>query len=125
MITIGLPNACPLRNGKGNTYYKTKGTAKSTSFSVIVIDLEKSVVNIFCYGAGFNRIIHFDSLKVKAFSPHITLHTVLKGEITWTSRKNKIVKVSDGKIKPVSFGNTLVVAEDENGNCEYWDVTVE
>lgn len=125
MITIGIPNACPLRNGKSNTYYKKKGTEKSTSFNVIVIDLEQSIVNVFCYGAGFDRIIHFDGLKMKELSSNINLHTVLKGKVTWTSQKNNIVQVSDGEIKPVSVGNTLVVAEDENGNCEYWDITVQ
>ena len=125
MITVGLPNACPRRNGNSNTYNKTAGTAKSTSFSVIVMDLKKSVANVFCYGAGFDRIIHFDSVKMKANSSHAALHTALQGKVTWKSRNKKVVKAEEGKIKPVAAGNTLVVAEDETGNCEYWDVTVE
>ena len=124
-ITIGIPNACPLRNGKSNTYNKTEGTAKSTSFSVIVIDLKKSITNVFCYGAGFDRTIHFDSIKMKADAPHIALHTALQGKVVWKSQNKKVVKAEEGKIKPVSTGNTLVVAEDEKGNCEFWDVAVE
>ena len=80
---------------------------------------------MFCYGAGFDRIIHFDSVKMKADSSHATLHTALQGKVTWKSRNKKIVKAEEGKIKPVAAGNTLVVAEDETGNCEYWNVTVE
>ena len=121
MVTIGLPNACPLRNAKGNT----EGTAKSTVFSVIVIDLKKSVINVFCYGAGFDRIIHFDSVKVKAGASHVALHTALQGKVIWKSQDKKVVKAEEGKMKPVSAGNTLVVAEDEKGNCEYWNVAVE
>ena len=125
MVTIGLPNACPLRNAKGNTYNKTEGTAKSTAFSVIVIDLKKSVINVFCYGAGFDRIIHFDSVKMKADASHVALHTALQGKVIWKSQDKKVVKAEEGKMKPVSAGNTLVVAEDEKGNFEYWNVAVE
>ncbi len=125
MVTIGLPNACPIRNGKGNTYEKNGGTAKSTSFSVIVIDMKSSVVKIFCYGAGFDRTIHFDNLKMKAGSSHIALHTGLKGKVSWKSKDKKVVKAEEGKIQPVAAGKTIVVAEDENGNCEYWAVTVD
>ena len=125
MVTVGLPNACPLRNAKGNTYTKTEGTAKSTAFSVIVIDLKKSVINIFCYGAGFDRIIHFNSVKMKADASHVALHTALQGKVIWKSQDKKVVKAEEGKMKPVSAGNTLVVAEDEKGNCEYWNVAVE
>ena len=125
MVTVGLPNACPLRNAKGNTYNKTEGTAKSTAFSVIVIDLKKSVINVFCYGAGFDWIIHFDSVKMKADASHVALHAALQGKVIWKSQDKKVVKAEEGKMKPVSAGNTLVVAEDEKGNCEYWNVAVE
>ena len=125
MVTVGLPNACPRRNAKGNTYNKTEGTAKSTAFSVIVIDLKKSVINVFCYGAGFDRIIHFDSVKMKADASHVALHTALQGKVIWKSQDKKVVKAEEGKMKPVSAGNTLGVAEDEKGNCEYWNVAVE
>ena len=125
MVTIGLPNACPLRNAKGNTYNKTEGTEKSTAFSVIVIDLKKSVINVFCYGAGFDRIIHFDSVKMKSDTSHVALHTALQGKVIWKSQDKEVVKAEEGVMKPVSAGNTLVVAEDEKGNCEYWNVAVE
>ena len=125
MITVGLPNACPLRNATENSFNKTEGTAKSTSFSVIVIDTKKSIVNVFCYGAGFDRIIHFDSVKMKADTSHITLHSALQGKVSWKSQDKKVVKAEEGKLKPVAAGNTLVVAEDEKGNCEYWDIAVE
>ena len=125
MITVGLPNACPFRNAKGNTYNKTEGTAKSTSFGVLVIDLKKSVLNVFCYGAGFDRTIHFDNIKMKADGSGIALHTVLQGKVAWKSQDIKVVKAEEGKIVPVAAGNTLVMAEDEKGNCEYWNVAVE
>ena len=125
MITVGLPNACPLRNGKSNTYLKTQDTAMSTVFSVIVIDLQKNVENVFCYGAGFDRTVHFDSLKMKTSSSPVTLRTALHGNVTWKSQDDKAVTVSEGKITPVSAGNTLIVATDEKGNCEYWNVMVE
>lgn len=125
MVTVGLPNACPLRDGKGNAYNKTEGTSESTSFSMIVINLKKSVINVFCYGAGFDRIIHYDCMKMKAGASYVTLHTALKGKVTWKSQDKNVVKAEEGKIEPVAAGNTLVVAEDETGNCEYWDVTVE
>ena len=125
MITVGLPNACPLRNGKSNTYLKTQDTAKSTVFSVIVIDLQKNVENVFCYGAGFDRTIHFASIKMKTPSSPVALHTVFQGNVTWKSQDIKVVTVSEGKVTPVSVGYTLVVATDEKGNCEYWNVMVE
>ena len=125
MVTVGLPNACPLRNAKGNTYNKTGATAKSTSFSIIVIDLKKSVMNVFCYGAGFDRIIHFDSVKMKAGASHITLHSALQGKAAWKSQDINVVKAEEGKINPVAAGKTMVVAEDEKGDCEYWVITVE
>ena len=125
MITVGLPNACPLRNGKSNTYLKTQDIAKSTVFSVVVIDLQKNVENVFCYGAGFDRTIHFDSVKMKTSSSPVVLRTSLQGNLTWKSQEKKVLTVSEGKITPVSVGNTLIVAADEKGNCEYWNVMVE
>lgn len=125
MITVGLPNACPLRNGKGNTCLKTQDTAKSTVFSVIVIDLQKNVENVFSYGAGFDRTIHFDTLKMKESSTPVTLRTALQGNVVWKSQGKKVVTVSEGTVAPVSVGNTLVIATDANGNCEYWNVMVE
>ena len=125
MITVGLPNACPLRNGKSNTFLKSQDTAKSTVFSVIVIDLKKNVENVFCYGAGLDRTIHFDTLKIKESSSPVTLRTALQGNVVWKSQGKKVVAVSEGTVTPVSAGNTLVVATDANGNCEYWNVMVE
>ena len=125
LITVGLPNACPLRNAKKNIYMKEQNTEKSTVFSVIVIDLQKNVENVFCYGAGFDRTIHFDSVKMKTSSSPVALRTALQGNVTWKSQDKKIVTVSEGKITPVSVGYTLVVAADEKGNCEYWNVIVE
>ena len=124
LITVGLPNACPLRNAKKNICLKEQNTERSTVFSVIVIDLKENVENVFCYGAGFDRIIHFDSLKMKVSSP-VTLHTALQGNIVWKCRGKKVATVSGGTVTPVSAGNTLVVATDAKGNCEYWNVTVE
>ena len=125
MVAVGLPNACPFRNAKDNTYNKSEGTAKSTAFSVIVIDLKKNILNVFCYGAGFDRIIHFDSVKMKAYASHIALHTALQGKVDWKSQDKNVARAEKGTIEPVSAGNTLVVAEDEKGNCEYWNVSVE
>ena len=125
LITVGLPNACPLRNAKKNIYFKEQNTEKSTAFSVIVIDLKENVENVFCYGAGFDRTIHFDSVKMKTSSSPFALRTALKGTVTWKSQGKKVVTVSEGKVTPVSVGNTLVVATDEKGNCEYWNVMVE
>ena len=124
LITVGLPNACPLRNAKKNICLKEQNTERSTVFSVIVIDLKENVENVFCYGAGFDRIIHFGSLKMKVSSP-VTLHTALQGNIVWKCRGKKVATVSGGTVTPVSAGNTLVVATDAKGNCEYWNVTVE
>ena len=85
----------------------------------------QSIVNVFCYGAGFDRIIHFDSIKMKADDSHVALHTALQGKVIWKSQDKNVVKAEEGKVKAVAAGKTLVVAEDEKGNCEYWDVVVE
>jgi len=121
IVAVGLPNACPFRNGKSNAYMKTRNTVTSTAFSVIVIDLEKNIEYVYCYGAGFDRIIHYNVLHV--LKP-ATLNTLLAGTITWESQNIKVATVLNGIVTPVARGNTMVIAKDSHGNCEYWNVEV-
>lgn len=116
VIAVGLPNACPFRNPKNNTYLKVQNTERSTVFSVIVIDLKKNIEYVFSYGAGFDRIIHFKSIKLGA---PLELTTMLNGKITWSTRDNKVATVKNGIIVPGTVGNTLIVAKNDEGNCEY------
>lgn len=58
ILSIGCPN---VMNGRervsddGNTYAKTAGTANGTSFCIITVDLENSLIYADCVGAGYNR----------------------------------------------------------------------
>lgn len=72
---IAIPNACFQRNneygqnnrteshgiefGESTTYKKTASTAQDTSFCVVSIDLDLKEIYVDCYGAGYDRVIHY------------------------------------------------------------------
>ena len=71
---ICIPNAVPGRENPytvgegykaeyddGIAYNKTAGTADDTSFNVIVIDRENSLIHAICYGAGIDRTINYNN----------------------------------------------------------------
>jgi len=62
ILSIGCPN---VMNGRerasddGNVYTKTAGTAEGTSFCILTIDRENSMVYADCVGAGYDRAFPF------------------------------------------------------------------
>lgn len=62
IMSIGCPNVMNGReraSSDGNTYTKTAGTAEGTSFCIITIDRENSMVYADCVGVGPDRAIAY------------------------------------------------------------------
>ena len=133
LARICVPNALPGRDtaasaasdvginwGNGETYPKTAGTAKSTAFVVNTIDPTNKVIYSHHYGAGIDRILHYDSEAVsgsKTLTPSITA-------TSWVSMDTGVATVSNGVITPVASGNVMVYARAEDGTREYWNLAV-
>lgn len=133
---ICVPNALPGREvgaddadsngivwGNGDAaYVKTAGTAESTSFVVNTIDSDAKVIYSHHYGAGIDRILHYDPITVSS------THTITGNKLTpasWTSMDTTIATVSNGVVTAVASGNVLVYLKDSNGNREYWNIHVD
>ena len=134
LARIAIPNALPGRDtgataiseetgidwGNGNTYPKLAGTAESTAFVVNTIDPENKIIYSHHYGAGLDRILHYDSQTVNgstALTPLIT-------PTDWTSMDTSIATVSSGTVTPVANGNVMVYAEAADGTREYFNLNV-
>lgn len=51
------------------TYGKTKNSSKDTSFVVYCIDLDTNTINAICYGAGYDRMVNYNSsVQVKTYT---------------------------------------------------------
>lgn len=83
VLSIGCPN---VMNGRervsddGNTYVKTAGTAKGTSFCVITIDREQCMIYADCVGAGYNREFEY-TVEVISYTNHLPISTDASGNV--------------------------------------------
>lgn len=130
---ICIPNALPGRDaeetetdsngidwGNGETYPKTADTVESTAFVVNTVDPVSMIVYSHHYGAGIDRILHYNSETVtanKTFTPSIAA-------TSWETLDNGIATVSDGTVTPVASGNVLIYARADDGTREYWNIAV-
>lgn len=133
LARICVPNALPGRDtgasatsdvgiawGNGETYPKTANTKDSTAFVVNTIDPVNMVIYSHHYGAGLDRILHYDSETVsgsKTLTPSITA-------TSWVSLDTSIATVSNGVVTPVANGNVMVYARAADGTREYWNLAV-
>lgn len=81
---IAIPNTYTYRNneygensgvdsnglefGETTTYKKTPGTAQSTAFCLVSIDLDKEIIYADCYGAGYDRVISYADEVIVTYS---------------------------------------------------------
>lgn len=135
LARICVPNALPGRGigassvspsgsgidwGNGETYPKTADSKDSTAFVVNTVDPVNMVVYSHHYGAGLDRILHYDSEAVsgsKTLTPSITA-------TSWASLDTSIATVGNGVVTPVASGNVMVYARDAGGTREYWNLSV-
>lgn len=120
-IKIHVPNALPGRESGEYAYPKTSFTAESTAFCVFVNDPDNDILYSYHYGAGIDRIVHYDSLLV---SGSATVRSTLFGTLTWSTNNSSVVVVNEGIITAIGTGNALALATDVNGNIEMWNVSV-
>lgn len=135
LARICVPNALPGRGigasavnpsgsgidwGNGETYPKTADSKDSTAFVVNTIDPVNKVVYSHHYGAGLDRILHYDSQSVSGsttLTPSITA-------TSWASLNTSIATVNNGVVTPVASGNVMVYARAADGTREYWNLSV-
>lgn len=109
------------------SYERTSDTCDEYAFDIVAIDRTNKRWLMFRYGAGGDRIIHYDTLDL-AVGDTYQLTTSLTGTtITWDafSDGNSHISVdSDGLVTGVASTSTgysgLIRAEDEDYNKEYW-----
>lgn len=133
LARICIPNALPGREtgatstsdvgivwGNGETYPKTADSKDSTAFVVNTIDPVNMVVYSHHYGAGLDRILHYDSQSVggsTTLTPTITA-------TSWASLDTSKATVNNGVVTPVASGNVMVYARAADGTREYWNLSV-
>lgn len=133
MPRICIPHALPGREisvdatsdvgivwGVGKTFSKTTNTKDSTSFVVNSLDPVNMVIYSHHYGAGFDRILHYNSTNISGsytIIPQIT-------PTSWSSLNTSIATVNNGIITPISNGNVLVYAKSSDETREYWNLSI-
>lgn len=130
---LSIPNALPGRDtgadaadsngivwGIGAAFPKTPGTKDSTAFVVNTIDPVNKIVYSHHYGAGLDRILHYDPQTISAattLTPSITA-------TSWATLDSSVATVSSGTVTPVASGNVMVYAKDKDGTREYFNLAV-
>lgn len=110
ILRIATPEACYGRpNGydgiwqEGTTYNKVINTSYDTSFVIYCIDMDTDTIKAICYGAGYNRTIHYGDA------------------LSWESEakpENPGSGDEGGSDEPVTptYTNWIPIATDESGN---------
>ena len=134
MPRISIPNALPGRNtgassvsdvgiqwGVGEAFPKTANTKDSTAFVVNTLDPANKILYSHHYGAGLDRILHYNS---QSISSSTTLTPTITAA-SWESMDTGIATVnSGGVVTPVSSGNVLVYAKSSDGTREYFNLHI-
>ena len=125
VMRVLIPNVLAGRDYASDddiTYTKTPGTKDSTSFCVNVLDRVEKVIHSVHYGAGFDRVCHYEAMIVTAGGT-VTLTSAV-GD-TWQSADTGVCTVSNGVVTGVAAGSTTVRCRNSTtADQEVWLVVV-
>ena len=116
---------------------RIKGTVNEQCFDCISIDRKKGIISVYRIGVGGNRFFHTNALKCK-IGKSKRLRSSLRGFVEWHSYNasgnkydgkwtlfNDVVCVDDiGNIICTKKGEAVVLAIDEKGNKELFNIIV-
>ena len=110
--------------GPGNiAWTKKKGTVEEQCFDVVHADIGKELITSIRIGQGNDRKIHLD-IKNLSVGESLTLLTSLEGNVKWRSVYEDIATVDNGVINAKKAGMTTIIADNKNGEQEFWGINV-
>ena len=102
---------------------KVKGTVEEQCFDVVHADIGKELITSIRIGQGNDRKTHLD-IKNMSVGESMTLLTSLEGNVKWRSVYEDIATVDSGVINANKAGMTTIIADNKNGEQEFWGVLV-
>ena len=111
--------------GPGNyPWTKKRYTTEEQCFDIFHLDLGKNIVKSIRIGQGSNRTSHIGCLSVKKGAT-ISLTPSISGDISWRSVYEDIATVNNGTVNGLTIGHTTIIADNKNGEQEFWGINVE
>ena len=116
---------------------RIKGTVNEQCFDCVSIDRKKNLISVYRIGVGGNRLFHTKALKCKVGKSK-RLRTLQRGFVEWHSYNasgnqydgkwtllNDVVSVDGtGNLICIKKGEAVVIAIDEKGNKELFNIIV-
>lgn len=98
---------------------RTEGTISEQAFDCATISMARNVMWLTRIGAGSDRIIHYEPVKVLDST---RLSSLLDGPVTWSVEDGNVISASDGVINKLAKGYSAVYAKSANGEIEVWNI---
>lgn len=100
---------------------RTRRTATEDLWSVCVLKPLSGELDVIRFGAGANRLFHYEPTTVTTTA---SFTSKLTGTLTWTTGDASVATVSDGTVTAVGSGSCQITTTDTDGNFETWAVSV-
>jgi len=105
---------------------RTKGTVNESCLDACLVDINSRVLRFVRFGAGYNRIYHYNNPLYTSVGGIKQITSELTGTLTYLSSDKTKATVSDtGVITGIVQGSVMITAIDANNNKEFFEVKIQ